>query len=238
MSLCLALMASMSNRQMVETMQMDDAAWFGKAMFDRLEWRDGDRGEGLAEWDGQAWYGGDYNKLWLRTEGKYVANGTDTGIRDADVEILWNRVISRWWNLQVGGRRDFGPGQSRTWAAVGLEGLAPQWFETQATFYVSDEGRTAARLKAQYDLLVTQRLVLQPLAEVNLYGRSDPQHELGSGLSDLEVSLRLRYELRRELAPYIGLVWLHRFGGTADLVRAAGGEASDLELALGLRVWF
>lgn len=228
----------MSYREMADTMQMDDTAPFGKVVFDQLEWREGGRGEGRGTWDAQAWYGGDYNKLWLKTEGKYVSSGIDTGVHDADVEFLWDRVVSRWWNLQVGVRQDVGSGQSRTWASVGIEGLAPQWFETEAVVYVSDEGRTAARLKAQYELLLTQRLVLQPFVEANLYGRSDRQREIGSGLSDLEVSARLRYEVRRELAPYIGVVWLRRFGGTADLVRALGGEASDLELTLGVRFWF
>jgi copper resistance protein B len=229
---------AMSYREMADTMQMDDTTRFGKVMFDQLEWRDADAGEGRATWDAQGYYGGDYDKLWVKTEGKYVSGASDSGIRDADVEVLWNRVISAWWNVQAGGRQDFGPGQSRTWAAIGIQGLAPQWFETEATVYASDEGRTAARVKAQYDLLLTQRLVLQPFAEANLYGRSDPEHQLGSGLSDLEVSVRLRYEVRREFAPYIGLVWLRRFGGTADLARSAGGDASDLELAAGLRVWF
>ena len=270
---------SMSYREMADTMQMDDTTRFGKVLVDHLEWRDGDAREGRGTWDAQGYYGGDYNKLWVKSEGSYVSGGENaggnpsgnaggnaggntggnagsstgngnssgntggrtgrgTGIRDADVEILWNRVISAWWNVQAGGRQDFGPGQSRTWAAVGIQGLAPQWFETEATVYASDEGRTSARLKAQYDLLLTQRLVLQPFAEANLYGRSDPEHQIGSGLSDLEVSVRLRYEIRREFAPYIGFVWLRRFGGTADLARSAGGEASDLELAVGLRIWF
>jgi copper resistance protein B len=246
---------AMAYREMADTMQMDDTTLFGKVMFDQLEWRDGGAGEGRGAWDAQGYYGGDYDKLWVKTEGKYVPSGHDaagasnsggrdatgasgSGIRDADVEVLWNRVISAWWNLQAGGRQDFGPGQSRTWAAVGIQGLAPQWFETEATVYASDEGRTAARLKAQYGLLLTQRLVLQPFAEANLYGRSDPAHQIGSGLSDLEVSVRLRYEVRREFAPYVGLVWLRRFGGTADLARSAGGNASDLELAAGLRIWF
>ena len=228
----------MSYRQMADIMQMDDTSRFAKVMFDQLEWRNGGTGEGRGTWDAQAWYGGDYNKLWLKSEGKYVSSGNDTGVQDADVEVLWDRVISRWWNLQAGARQDIGPNQSRTWASVGIEGLAPQWFEVGAAFYVSDEGRTAARLKAQYDLLLTQRLVLQPFVEANLYGRSDRQHEIGSGLSDLEISARLRYEVRRELAPYVGVVWLRRFGGTADLVRAAGGEASDLELTVGLHFWF
>jgi len=227
----------MSYRQMAEVMQMDDTVAFAKVMLDQLEWRNGDMGEPRATWDAQGFYGGDYDKLWIKTEGKYVSKG-QAGIHDASVEVLWDRVISKWWNLQVGGRQDVGPGQSRTWAALGVQGLAPQWFQTEATVYASDEGRTAARLKAQYDLLLTQRLVLQPFAEANFYGRSDPGQQIGSGLSDLEISVRLRYELRRELAPYAGVVWVRRFGGTADLVRSAGGDASDLELIAGLRVWF
>src|SRR3954468_3021933 len=102
---------SMSYREMADTMQMDDTARFGKVMFDQLEWRNGDTGEGRGTWDAQAWYGGDYNKLWLKSEGKYVSSGNDTGVRDADVEILLDRVISRWWNLQAGARQDIGPNQ-------------------------------------------------------------------------------------------------------------------------------
>ena len=227
----------MSYRQMADIMEMDDTAAFHKVMLDQLEWRNGGTDEGRAAWDAQAYYGGDYSKLWIKTEGKYVSKG-ETGLHDANVDVLWDRVISTWWNFQAGGRQDFGPGQSRTWAAVGVQGLAPQWFQIEATVYASDEGRTAARLKAQYELLLTQRLVLQPFAEVNFYGHSDPAREIGSGLSDLELSVRLRYELRREFAPYVGVVWLRRFGGTADFVRENGGDASDLELTAGLRVWF
>ena len=229
---------AMSYREMADLMQMDDTARFGKIMLDQLEWRDGGAGEGRVAWDAQAWYGGDYDKLWVRTEGRYVPAGPDQGARDSDLELLWNRVISRWWSLQLGGREDFGPGQSRTWAAVGVQGLAPQWLDTEATLYGSDAGHTAARLKTQYDLLLTQRLVLQPYVEANLYGRSDPREQIGSGLSDLELSIRLRYEFRRELAPYLGLVWLRRFGGTADLARKLGADANDLQLAAGLRAWF
>ncbi len=189
----------MSYREMVDTMQMDDTSRFGKVMFDQLEWRDGDVGEGRGTWDVQGYYGGDYNKLWVKSEGSYVSRGDNSGptwvpgppkpVSATPMSkffgIAW---ISAWWNLQAGGRQDFGPGQSRTWAAVGIQGLAPQWVETEATVYASDEGRTSARLKAQYDLLLTQRLVLQPFVEAHLYGRSDPEHQIGSGLTDLEVS--------------------------------------------------
>ncbi len=227
-----------ASTDMAAHMQMDDAAPFGKVMLDQLEWRDAGGGEGRGAWDAQAWYGGDYDKLWVKTEGRYESNGPESGARDADIEVLWNHVASRWWGFQTGGRQDFASGRSRTWLAAGIQGLAPQWVETEVTGYVSDEGRTSLRLKAQYDLLLTQRLVLQPFAEANLYGRSDPRHQVGSGLSELELSARLRYEFRREFAPYVGIVWLRRFGRTADLVTATGGDRSDLELALGLHVWF
>jgi copper resistance protein B len=229
---------SMPYREMVRVMQMDDTAAVGKVLLDQLEWRGGGPGNGRAAWDVQAWYGGDYNKLRVKSEGKYLWSGNEHGVYDADAEVLWDRVVSRWWNIQAGARQDFGSGPARTWAAVGLLGLSPQWFETDATFYIGDAGRTAVRLKAQYDLLLTQRLVLQPFVEANFYGRADPRRQIGSGLSDLELSARLRYEIRRELAPYLGFVWLRRFGGTAAAVRAAGADGQDLEVVLGLHVWF
>jgi len=246
---------SMGYREMADVMQMDDTTRFGKVMFDQFEWRSGGADEARAAWDIQAWYGGDYDKVWLKTEGQYVADSThraapagvaipsggvirDKGVRDSSVDALWNRVISRWWSLQVGARQDFGPGQARSWAAAGVQGLAPQWFDTEATLYLAEQGRVAARLKAQYELFLTQRLVVQPYLETNLYSRADVRRQIGAGLSDLELSLRLRYELRREVAPYVGLVWLRRFGGTADQVRAIGGDAGSLQLTAGMRVWF
>lgn len=151
---------------------------------------------------------------------------------------LWDRIVSRWWNLQAGVRHDFGEGPSRDWVAVGVQGLAPYFFDVEATAYLGDSGRTAARFSAEYDLLFTQRLVLQPQFEVNLYGKDDPANRIGSGLSNLELALRLRYEFRREFAPYVGLVWTRRFGNTADFARAAGEDASDVQFLAGLRVWF
>ena len=140
--------------------------------------------------------------------------------------------------MQAGGRQDFRGGPSRTWAAIGVQGLAPYWFDTAATFYVGEQGRTALRLKSEYELLFTQRLVLQPEGEANFYGKSDPARQLDSGLSELEIGLRLRYEVRREFAPYVGVVWWRAFGGTADRVRESGGNASDVRFVAGLRAWF
>jgi copper resistance protein B len=223
----------MPYKPMAEMMSMDDTAPFGRVLFDQLDWRNAE-GKDVFAWDAEAWYGSDYNKLWLKTEGD-LRDGT---VEEARTEALWDHLLSRWWNLQAGVRHDFGEGPSRTWAAFGVEGLAPNFFDVEATAYVGDGGRTAARLSAEYDLLLTQRLILQPEAELNLYGKSDPENTIGSGLSDLQLGLRLRYEFRREFAPYLGIVWTRRFGQSADFARTAGEDPSDLQVLAGLRVWF
>jgi copper resistance protein B len=223
----------MSGAEMAHMMQMDDTAHLGAILVDQLEWRHSDEGN-AAVWDAEGWYGGDYNKLWVRTEGEQLGSSTE----DARIEVFWDRIISRWWSLQAGGRQDFGGGPARTWAAFGVQGLAPYWFQIEATGYVGDEGRTAARFKVEYDLLLTQRLILQPEAEANLYGKSDPARQIGSGLSNLDVGLRLRYQFRREFAPYVGVAWTRSFGATEDMVRAAGGDPSVIQLVVGLHAWF
>jgi copper resistance protein B len=210
-------MGDMPYPEMAAMMQMDDTARTYKVLFDQLEWRNAAAGNAAA-WDAEGWYGGT--------------------TQNARADVLWDHTFARWWSLQAGGRQDFGGGPARTWAALGVQGLAPYWFDTEATFYVGEAGRTAARLKTEYDLLLTQRLILQPEGEANLYGKADPARQLGSGLSDLEIGLRLRYEVRREIAPYIGVVWSRSFGRTADLIRESGGDASDVQFVAGLRAWF
>ena len=226
-------MGDMPYHEMSALMQMDDAARTAMVLFDQLEWRNTTEGNAVA-WDAEAWYGGDVNKVWLRSEGERVG-GTTQGAR---ADLLWDHTFARWWSVQAGGRQDFGTGPGRTWAAIGVRGLAPYWFNTEATFYVGEQGRTAMRLKSEYELLFTQRLILQPEAEANLYGKADPARQLGSGLSDLEIGLRLRYEVRREFAPYVGVVWARSFGGTADRIRESGGNPSDVQFVAGLRAWF
>jgi len=227
------IMGDMSYKDMVSMMQMDDTHRFTKVMLDQLEWRDAQEG-GAGAWDAEGWYGGDTNKLWVKTQGERI-NGLT---RDASVDVLADHVIARWWNAQGGVRQDFGKGPARTWLALGLQGVAPYWLDTEVTFYIGAEGRPAARLKATYDLLLTQRLIVQPYGELNIYGKADAQRQIGSGLSNLELSLRLRYEIRRELAPYLGVGWFRRLGATAERVRAAGGDSDAVELVGGLRIWF
>jgi copper resistance protein B len=226
-------MGDLPHAQTAAMMQMNDRERTGTLLFDQLEWRNTAEGNALA-WDAKGWYGGDINKVWLKTEGERVAGTT----QNARADLLWDHIFARWWSVQAGGRQDFGAGPGRTWAAIGVQGLAPYWFDTEATFYVGEQGRTAVRLKTEYELLFTQRLILQSEGEANLYGKADPARQLGSGLSDLEIGLRLRYEVRREFAPYIGVVWSRQFGGTADRVRQSGGEPSDVQFVAGVRAWF
>lgn len=225
-------MRDMSEQEMIELMQMEDNAAFGMLLADHLEWRDAGGSDALVL-DGQAWYGTDYNKAWFKAEGEWVED--EEHLR---TELLWDRILSRWWSVQVGARHDFNEGPSRTWAAMGVQGLAPYWFEIEATMYVGDEGRTAARFSGEYELLLTQRLILQPELEVELFGKDDAANGIGSGLSTAELGLRLRYELRREFAPFVGVVWSRRFGGTADLSRAANEEVDDVQFVVGVRAWF
>jgi len=222
----------MPRERMIDLMEMSDDAPYGLILLDQLEWREHDENNALA-WELQAFYGTDYDKVWLETEGEHVS-----GEEEGRAELLWDRIISSWWSVQAGVRYDFGEGPARTWASVGMQGLAPYFFEIDAALYLAEQGRTAARFSAGHDLLITQRLILRPELELNLYGKDDPANGIGSGLSDVELGLRLRYEIRRELAPYIGMHWSRKFGKTADLARAVGEDDSDLVIVAGLRAWF
>jgi copper resistance protein B len=226
------VMGPMSNERMIELMQMEDDAPLGMIAIDEIEWRALD-GKDAQAWEAYAWYGTDYHKLWLKTAGERV-DGEAAG----RVELLWDRIFTPWWSLQVGLREDFSAGTSRTWAAIGAQGLAPYLFEVEAMLYVGEEGRTAGRFSAEYDMRFTQRLVLRPHVELNAYGSDDADNDIGSGLSELAVGLRLRYELRREFAPYVGMEWERKIGSTADLIRASGHDASELSFVAGLRAWF
>lgn len=225
-------MHDMSNEEMIELMQMDDTSTFGRVLLDQFEWREIEGRDALA-WDAQAWYGNDYHKLWLKSEGKRVA-----GEFEGRAELYLDRVLGRWWNLQLGVRQDFGDGPSRSWAGIGVQGLAPHWFEVEATAFVGEQGRVAAIFSGEYEILLTQRLILQPKIEFDLYSKEDPDNAVGSGLADTELALRLRYEFRREFAPYVGIVWTRLHGETADFARAEGLDTDDLQVVAGLRFWF
>jgi copper resistance protein B len=199
-------------------------------LFDKLE----AQGSDDQRWDATVWAGYTFNRLTLRTEGERVAGSTE----HADLQLLWTHAATRWWDVVAGARADFEPGPSRSWAAFGVQGLAPYRFELEATAFVGEGGDSAARFKGEYDLLITNRLILQPQIELNWYGQSDQERRVGAGLSSAETGLRLRYELEREIAPYVGLVRERRFGGTADFARSAGFDADDTSLIVGVRLRF
>jgi copper resistance protein B len=212
---------------------MDDNASFAKVLVDQLEAFNGKGGDGQ-QWEMQAYYGNDYDKLWVRTEGERSGGK----LEDGDIEAFWNHTVATFWSTQLGVRSDAGEGPNRQWAAFGIEGLAPYWFELEATGYVGPSGRTAARFRAEYELFFTQRLILQPEFEANAYGKDDPGRRLGSGLSNASLGLRLRYEFHRQFAPYVGVVWTRRFGGTADFARQDGQGLFDRQWVAGVRIWF
>ena len=223
----------MAYREMAAMMGMDDRKRFGKIMLDEIEWQNGS-GETALEWDAAAWYGGDFSKLRVETEGRRSAGET----LDARTELLWDRIVSSWWNLRAGLRHDAGLGPARDWAAFGVAGIAPGFVDVEASGYLGEGGRGAARLSTHYDLLLTQRLVLQPKLELDAYSKDDPQRLIGAGFSDLTLGLRLRYEFRRELAPYVGVIWAAHLGDSAGLRRAAGESAHEISWIAGLRAWF
>jgi len=201
--------------------------------FDRLEVSNANPGATL-EWDGRSWIGTDLNRVWLRSEGERTNGVTQA----ADVELLYGRSVATWWDVVIGGRHDFKPGASQDFAAIGLIGTAPYKIEVQATGYIGQGGQTSARVEAEYETLLTNRLVLQPLVEANFFGKDDARRGIGSGLSTIEAGLRLRYEITRRFAPYIGVVREHAFGRTAELRRADGDDTGDTRFVAGLRVWF
>ncbi|MFZ5635580.1 MAG: copper resistance protein B [Pseudomonadota bacterium] len=200
---------------------------------DRLEVFDTDTGSGLL-WKGIGWIGSDKDRLWLRTEGERSGGETES----ADIEVLYGRSISPWWDVVAGVRHDFKPDEAQTFAAIGLQGLAPQKFEVEATAYLGESGRTAARLEVEYDLLLSNRLILQPLVEINLYGENDPLRGVGSGLSSSEIGFRLRYEFTRKFAPYAGVVYERAYGDTADYRRNDSKPVEDTRIVFGIRTWF
>ena len=217
----------------VKPQVMRDRAVNVLVLFDQLEWQ-GDGISGGMNWDTKGWVGGDRTRVWFRTEGQVESGHLD----DVEAHLLYGRPVARWWDVVVGVRQDVQPGPAQTWGAFGLQGLAPYWFEVEVTGYISEGGRTAARFEADYELLLTNRLVLRPLVEVDLYGKSHAERGIGAGLSSTDIELRLRYEFRRELAPYVGVTWNRLFGETRNLAEAGGVATSRMRFVGGLRLWY
>ena len=214
--------------------QEEEATIFTFFEAEQLEYRSG-RGNDRFSWDAQGWIGGDYDKLWFKTQGDRVIDGS---LQAAELQLLYSRAVTAFWDLQVGGRYDPKPEPSRGFGVVGIQGLAPYFFELDAAAFVSDEGDLSARIEAAYELLVTQRLILKPSIELNFAAQEVEKLAIGSGLSEVEAGLRLRYEIVREFAPYVGIVWERKVGRTADFARRGGKDAGESRFVTGLRVWF
>jgi copper resistance protein B len=213
--------------------KMGDEDFLGSIIVDRLEGVNS-RDDFSMTYDWQAWYGQDYNKLVVRAEGE-IDQGT---FKNARNEALWAHALTAYWDTQMGVRIDSGLGTDRVWGAFGVQGFAPYWIYIEATAYVGEEGRTAFRLETEYDVLITQKLILQPRVEVNFYSQSDPSRLVSSGLSNIEAGLRLRYEIKREFAPYIGIEWASAFGSAADIIQFQGKQAEETRFVAGVHFWF
>lgn len=203
-------------------------------LFDLAEYQARKGGDGY-RWEAEAWFGGDIDRFMVKTEGE----GTfGEPIDDAEVQLLYSRAVAPYWNAHVGVRHDFQPDPSRTYAVVGIEGVAPYWFHLSGQLFLSDKGDFRARAEGSYDQRIMQSLILSPRAEFNLSAQDMPAIGVGSGLTDLELGLRLRYEVRKEFAPYIGVEWSRKVGDTARYARAAGEDASLVNFVAGIRFWF
>lgn len=213
---------------------IDDQQVYVHALLDQLEDRLGN-GRHSLRWEGQGWMGTDSNRLWIKSEGFFAPGGkSEGGVHEA----LYDRPLSRYFDAQAGLRYDVDSDPSRAWAALGIQGLAPQWFDVETTMYISDGGHFAARIRASYDVLFTQRLILQQEVELNGYSKAEAARGTGAGVSELETGLRLRYELSRKLAPYIGVVYRDVFGATARYAHGRGDDLNALSFVAGIRAWF
>ncbi|RUM33077.1 MAG: copper resistance protein B [Desulfobulbus sp.] len=213
--------------------EMIDDPLLSMVIVDQLEVQVGDGDDPLV-WEAEGWLGYDLNKLWLKTDGEYL----DGRIEDVEVQALYSRAIAPFWDVQIGWRGDLRPQPERNWLALGVKGLAPYFFDVDAAVFIGESGQTAARLQAEYEIMFTRKLILVPDVEVNFHGRDDEELGIGSGLSDIEAGLRLRYEIRREFAPYVGITWKHLYGDTADFAEAEGEDRDDVRFVIGLRAWF
>lgn len=214
---------------------MMDKPVIGHVVLNEFECRTSGRGSQL-RWDGEGWIGTDINRLWIKSE----AFSDKTAVGDGDHELLYDRPIPRmrYFDAQVGVRADLDSGPGRAWAAIGMEGTAPYFFEFAPTLYVRDDGRVAGRLTGSYDLLLSQRWIAQPEAELNFYSKDDPGRRIGSGLSDMDAGVRLRYEVRRKFGPYVGFAYNGKYGSTASYARQARESTGNASFVFGLRLWY
>ncbi len=221
------------------TAQMTERKIYTLFLVEELEYQRGSDGDDLIGWQASSWIGGDWNRLWFKSEGEVDLSGVR---REGEIQALYSRLVAPFWEFQVGVRGDLvaddQDSRQRAHFVVGLEGLAPYWFEIEPMIFVSHKGDISARLEASYDLFITQRLIAETSLETNLALQSVPEFGIGSGLNDIELALRTRYEIARELAPYLGVLWNQSFGETREIREAEAESASGISLIGGVRFWF
>jgi len=208
-------------------------------LFEKAEFRTGEAAD-AAVFDAQGWIGGDYRRFWWKAEGEQETEDAKSG--EVEVQALYSRLIGAFWDLQTGVRVDRqyrSPSRDTTaYFVVGLEGLAPYWFEVEPTLFVSEKGKASFELTTSYDQLITQRLVIQPRLDLSAALQDDTKKNLGAGFNDVELSLRLRYDFSRQFSPYVGVTWRRALGETAAIRRQAGEKVSEAAMVFGLRTWF
>lgn len=208
-------------------------------LFEKAEFRTGEAAD-AAVFDAQGWIGGDYQRFWWKAEGEQEIKDAKAG--EVEVQALYSRLFSPFWDFQTGVRVDRQySGRTRDTSAyfvVGLEGLAPYWFEVEPTLFVSEKGKVSFRLTTSYDQLITQRLVIEPRLDLSAALQDDTKKNVGAGFNDIELSLRLRYDFSRQFAPYVGVTWRRALGETAGIRRQAAEKVSESAVVFGLRTWF
>lgn len=206
---------------------------------EQLEYRLRDKGPDVGRFEVQGWYGHDYQKLWFKTEGEVAVEGASEG--DVETQALFSQVVAPFWDLQLGARYDRtwarGPDQDRWFGVLGVQGFSPYEFEVEAALFVSEDADVSARLTASTDVLLTQRLILQPRFEAEVAAQGARKYLVGRGLNYIDLGLRMRYEIRREFAPYIGINWIRSIAETDDLIRADGGTPNDFAVVFGVTTW-
>jgi len=215
-----------------EQHSLADEEIFTRLMMNRLEYIDADD-EGITRYDTQLWIGKTYSRFVMKAEGDLNKNS----LEESKTELLWSRATSKFWDTQLGMRFDNGEGPARQWIALGVQGLAPYWFDVHATAFVGESGRTAIGFEAEYEARVTQRLIFKPRVDINIYGKDDKERGIGKGLSDVTLGLRMQYQFTRQFAPYVGIERKQSFGKTADFL-GAGVDSQDTRWIAGLRFWY
>ncbi len=215
-----------------DQLHVADSHRFGAVIIDQLESVSGDEGEATA-YDLQAWLSQGMQRVTLKAEGDIE----HSELEESRTELLWGKALSAYWDTQLGVRHDTGAMPDQSWLAFGVQGLAPYWFEIDATAYLGSGGQTSVRLDVEYDLLLTQRLIFEPGAELNLYGKRNTKRGIRSGLSDVTLGMRLRYEFTRQFAPYVGIEWTESYVDSREFTRAEGKKVGGATWVAGLRLW-